>query len=34
MKLALVILLLILSLTLFASQRYVVSEVFTLDYVC
>ncbi len=34
MKSALVIILLMLSLTLFASQRYVVGEVFTIDNGC
>ena len=34
MKLTLIIFLLVLSLTLFANQRYVVGEVFTIDYGC
>lgn len=34
MKLALVIILLMLSLTLIANQRYVVGEVFTIDNGC
>ena len=34
MKRALIIILLMLSLTLFASQRYVVGEVFTIDNGC
>ena len=34
MKFILIMILLVLSLTLFANQRYVVGEVFTIDYGC